>query len=412
MKAITDSLLAFITATNPQYVTSQVHEYLTSVIQQAVTRGNARLAISLPPRHGKSEIISKALPAWYFANNPTAQVMEVCYGSDLASDFGQSVRQLMNTPLYKHLYPLSVPVGDGKSGSKWRTVSDGIYKGTGVGGSITGFGANLMSIDDIVKNRATAHSNVFKRMVREFFGSTLFSRVLPNGSCIVLMTRWTADDLIGFVTQQLGWDYINLSAICETNDDPLNRNIGEALFPEFYPISRLLEIKASCTPYDWLSLYQGTPPDSTAKIMFTTTPPDYPPSKAVWFNDVLGLFHTPQQSDKQLGARHLCTHLIDVDSVNVLAQKLADLPYVDKLYTDHQIVHIKALHTLLPYKLQLESTHAIADFLPDIDTSLPSGINPTAQQIECIRQYQITQLGNTSNKSNRLEHSQLSLWYN
>jgi hypothetical protein len=394
---IDNNLLAFIGATNPNYVTSLVHRYLCSKIQNAVLEGNARLAISIPPRHGKSEIISKALPAWFFGRKPDAQVMQICYGSDLASDFGVDVRSLMSSPLYKYLYPLAVPTGDGKSGSKWRTVSDGRYKGVGVGGAITGFGADLMVIDDIVKNRQEAHSPAFKKVVREFFGSTLFSRVLPGGSVIILMTRWTSDDLVGIVTEELGWEYINLPALCtDPSSDPLKRNLGDALFPEFYPQSRLLEIKRSCTEYDWQALYQGQPPDSVSNVTFTHTPPDYPPSSGLWYNGTLGLFH-----------QHCCTHLVDCDTLNDLLLRLKELPYINTLYTNHPIATTPGLKSLLPYQLTLVPTKPIPDYYPSITTSVPVGVTPSSQQLDCIRQWQVTQLGQQHPSSNRLGQAKI-----
>ena len=394
---IDNSLLNFIKATKPDYQCTQLHQFLCDRIQRAVLKGNARLAISIPPRHGKSEIISKALPAWYYGHKPNAQVMEICYGSDLASDFGADVRSLMSSPLYSCLYPNSVPTGDGKSGSKWRTQADGRYKGVGVGGSITGFGADLMVIDDIVKNRRDAHSPAFKKLVREFFGSTLFSRILPGGSVIILMTRWTADDLVGIVTQELGWEYINLPALClDPYSDPLGRQEGEALFPEFYPVERLLEIKESCTQYDWLSLYQGTPPDSISSHQLFITPQGYPPSTAVWYNGTLALFHSNH-----------CTHIRDCDTLNELTTLLADLPYVQTLYTDHCLATRKGLSSLLPYQLTLVPTSAIPDYYPPITTTVPFGSKPTAKHLDCIRQYQLTQLDMEVLPSNRLKNSLL-----
>lgn len=396
-ESIDNNLIGFITATNPNYVTSGVHKYLCSKIQQAVLRGNARLAISIPPRHGKSEIISKALPAWFFGHKPNAQVMQICYGADLAADFGVDVRSLMSSPLYRYLYPQAVPTGDGKSGSKWRTVADGRYKGVGVGGAITGFGADLMVIDDIVKNRQEAHSPAFKKVVREFFGSTLFSRVLPGGSVIILMTRWTSDDLVGIVTEELGWEYINLPALCtDPTRDPLGRCQGQALFPEFYPVDRLLEIKASCTEYDWLALYQGQPPDSVANVTFTRTPPNYPPSSGLWYNGTLGLFH-----------KSYCTHLVDCDTLNDLIVKLKELPYITTLYANHPITSTPGLKSLLPYNLTLVPTKPVPDYYPSITTSIPAGLEPTSQQLDCIRQWQVTQLGVGSNPSNRLGQAKI-----
>lgn len=387
------SLLEFILATTPGYIASPLHVYLCEKIEAAVNQGDARLCISIPPRHGKSEIISKALPAYYLSKHPESQIMEICYGSDLAADFGARVRELMNSDLYKWLYPASVPTGEGKAGNKWMTVSGGLYKGVGIGGSITGFGADLMVIDDIVKNRKEAHSPAFKKQVREFFGSTLFSRILPGGSVIILMTRWTADDLVGMVTSELGWEYINLPAICtDIEADPLSRKLGEALFPQFYPVPRLEEIRQSCNEYDWLSLYQGTPPDSAANFNFTHTLPGCTPSEAVWMDDYLGLFRDES-----------CTLLRECLSYEQLLEELSNTPTVKRLYSNRSepVSFQKLLKGIkvIPQKL-------LPHYQTTIGVSIPPGQPITAPMIGILRQYEaIKIIENPRKVSNRLSTS-------
>ena len=209
----------FLLAFKPDYILSNVHRYLSDLIEDRLSKGNARLCISLPPRHGKSELVSRVMPLWLYSRYPQAQVIQVSYGANLSSDFGSEVRASMSSPLYTSYFPDSAPTGDGESGAQWQTRAKGTYKGVGIGGSITGFGADVIIIDDIVKNRQTAHSPAFKRQIREGFGPTLFTRLLPGGSIIVLNTRWTNDDLIGMLTLELdGWEYINLKAIAEDDE--------------------------------------------------------------------------------------------------------------------------------------------------------------------------------------------------
>ena len=281
----------FLLAFKPDYILSNVHRYLSNLIEDRLSKGNARLCISLPPRHGKSELVSRVMPLWLYSRYPQAQVIQVSYGANLSSDFGSEVRASMTSPLYTSYFPDSAPTGDGESGAQWQTRSKGTYKGVGIGGSITGFGADVIIIDDIVKNRQTAHSPAFKRQIREGFGPTLFTRLLPGGSIIVLNTRWTNDDLIGMLTLELdGWEYINLKAIAE-DDDPLGRAPGEALFPEMYPLDSLLERKRTMAPYDWLCLYQGTPPDSTQYLDIRETVMGSTGTSLLWFNNILATYN-------------------------------------------------------------------------------------------------------------------------
>lgn len=328
----------FLLAFKPDYILSNVHRYLSDLIEDRLIKGNARLCISLPPRHGKSELVSRVMPLWLYSRNPKAQVIQVSYGANLSSDFGSEVRASMSRPLYTYYFPDSAPTGDGESGAQWQTRSKGTYKGVGIGGSITGFGADVIIIDDIVKNRQTAHSPAFKRQIRDGFGPTLFTRLLPGGSVIVLNTRWTNDDLIGMLTQELeGWEYINLKAIAE-DDDPLGRAPGEALFPEMYPIHSLLERKRTMAPYDWLCLYQGTPPDSTQYLDIRETVMGSTGTSLLWFNNILATYN-------KLG--HIC-EVTTADTITDLIEYLTNVPLnYATLISNNQVSNNKLAVTIL-----------------------------------------------------------------
>lgn len=310
----------FLLAFYPEYILSDVHLYLTNMLEKKLRQGNARLCISVPPRHGKSKIVSAGMPLWLYSIRPESQIIQVSYGANLSASFGAEVRAHMSSHLYKSYFPDSAPTGDSESGAQWQTQAGGTYKGVGIGGSITGFGADVIIIDDIVKNRQTAHSEAFKRQIREGFGPTLFTRLLPGGSVIVLNTRWTNDDLIGMLTHELqGWEYINLKAISDGND-PLNRPPGNALFPEMYPLESLLERKNSMSYYDWECLYQGTPPDSTQYLDIKETVMGTIGTDLLWYNNILLTYNK---------AGHIC----DITSVDTMADLLNKLVQDDIPYT-------------------------------------------------------------------------------
>lgn len=292
LKLARSRLLAYIVAMNPDYEPGRHHRILCDKLDAAMSGTGPRfLAVSMPPRHGKSEICSKWLPSFFLGTRPKDEVMAISYAADLALDFGGAVRGIMSSGQYSKLFPDSIAAGRSSSGAKWSTASGGKYKAAGVSGGITGFGANLLIIDDPVKNRATAHSRAYKEMIKTFFGSTLFSRLLPDCIVLIVMTRWTEDDLIGFVLKELeGWEYINMEAICETpENDPLGRSKGQALWPEWYDEKRLLQIKSTMRPAsDWNALYQGNPTSASGEIFklhqfYSGTRPEIPiTSVASW----------------------------------------------------------------------------------------------------------------------------------
>lgn len=315
-------LSQFLLAFYPDYILSNVHFYLTNLIENRVRQGNARLCISLPPRHGKSKIVSLGMPLWLYSIRPKSNILQVSYGANLSASFGAEIRAIMSSTLYEACFNSedSGPSGDSESGAQWQTKAGGTYKAVGIGGSITGFGADVIIIDDIVKNRQTAHSEAFKRQIREGFGPTIFTRLLPGGSVIVLNTRWTNDDLIGMLTHELqGWEYINFKAISE-EDDPLGRPPGTALFPEMYPLESLLERKNSMSSYDWLCLYQGTPPDSTQYLDLRDTVKGSIGTDLLWYNSILLTYNK---------AGHICT----VTSVETMAELLNKLLQNEVHYT-------------------------------------------------------------------------------
>lgn len=372
-----NTLSGYIKAQDPGYIFSKTgfHQTLCDLIQDKVARGNARLAISMPPRHGKSTIISRYLTEFYFGHNPAHEVMTVSYSADLASDFGSETRQSMTSDKYKYLFPNSVSTGKGVAGGKWGTKAGGKFRGVGIGGAITGFGANLMQIDDVVKNRATAHSPAFKKMIREFFGSTLFSRVLPGGSVIILMTRWTSDDLIGLVVQELGWEYLNLPAIAGSND-PLGRKSGEALFPEFYPVDRLMEIKKSCNPIeDWECVYQGNPPDSVTPDYKLLVDHTLSPDTMVYTPGVLGLY-----SGKNLLEYHLVESLSEI---KVLISRTQD---IKALYTPNKDLSHPGLQLGVPVSISPE----LPDYLPDLSEYRVSSLDLGVRVLANLRYHEYT----------------------
>ena len=249
--------------------------YISDKIQAAITKAGARIIVSMPPRHGKSEFLSHWLPTWFLDLNPSKRVMLASYGDALAKDFGAKVRaELADNPL-----AWAKPGGDFRQATDWHTGEGGGMLSAGVGGSITGKGGDLILVDDPHKDWEESQSPTYRRRVKSWFDATLYTRGEPGASIIVLMTRWHQDDLVGYLLNEHAddWEYIRLPGIAE-QDDPIGRSLGEALCPERYPIEVLQARKAAMGSMMFAGLYQQRPTAQGGEVfkaewIKTGTPP-------------------------------------------------------------------------------------------------------------------------------------------
>jgi len=246
------SLLRFTEYTNPLYQRAGHHERIAEKLE-AVERGEIdRLMIFMPPRHGKSELASKRFPAWCLGRNPKRQIIAASYNSDLANDFGRNVRNLVAEPEFREVFPNVTLAPDSQAANRMNTNHGGTYVAAGVGTAVTGRGAHIALIDDPFKDREEADSERRRDLVWDWYRSTLYTRLMPGGAIILVQTRWHEDDLAGRLLEQDGeqWEILDLPAIDA---------VGEALWPEWYPIETLDRIKATIGPREWSALYQQKP---------------------------------------------------------------------------------------------------------------------------------------------------------
>lgn len=245
------------------------HHRLIARHLEAVERGDIkRLMITMPPRHGKSMLASEFFPAWYIGRNPDHYVVTATYAQELADDFGRKVKNQIEDDAYKAIFPGVSLADDSKSAKRFHidgslggyehsTGQRGAFYAVGVGGPLTGRGAHLLLIDDPVKNREDAESEVIRKKTKDWYTSTAYTRLMPGGRIVVISTRWHMDDLAGWLQEEHaheGWVVLDLPAI---NDD------GEALWPEQYDIETLERIKRALPPRDWSALYQQKPSPET-----------------------------------------------------------------------------------------------------------------------------------------------------
>ncbi len=277
-------LIAYAAYQWPGYRDAPHHRLIARKLE-AVERGEiTRLMITMPPRHGKSMLASEYFPAWYLGRNPDHYIIAATYAQDLADDFGRKVRDQISDASFQGIFPNVTLRTDSTSAKRFHvsggpsdtlaTKQDGAYFAVGVGGPLTGRGAHLLLIDDPVKNREEAESEIIRKKTKDWYTSTAYTRLMPGGRIVVIQTRWHEDDLSGWLLAEHGhegWDVLDLPAVSET---------GQALWPDQYPVDVLEKIKRAIGPRDWSALYQQRPSPETGDyfrrewIHVYDTPPD------------------------------------------------------------------------------------------------------------------------------------------
>lgn len=245
-------LLRFTEYTNPLYRPARHHAMIADRLE-AVERGDIdRLMIFMPPRHGKSELASKRFPAWCLGRDPKRQIIAASYNSDLASDFGRNVRNLVAEPEFGQVFPGVSLATDSAAANRMNTNHGGAYVAAGVGTAVTGRGANIALIDDPFKDREEADSERRRELVWDWYRSTLYTRLMPCGAIVLIQTRWHEDDLAGRLLEHESdqWEVLELPALDQD---------GKALWPEWYDETALARIKATIGPREWSALYQQQP---------------------------------------------------------------------------------------------------------------------------------------------------------
>lgn len=263
----TRNVLPFVELFHPKYLAGWFHTNLCALLDdfiRAVEDGRSpRLIITTAPRVGKSTIVSERLPPYMLGRHPDWEVIGATYGQDLSDTFGRKVRDLMNNPIYQDLFQVTV---DPRSNSAdfLRTHQGGSYKAVGVGGSLNGIGANVLIIDDPIKDRQEAESALLRSRLKDWYTSVARTRLHPGAGLIITATRWHVDDLIGTLLKEQETNketdqFIVYEFPAIARQDEPYRKAGEALHPERYPLSALKRIKAVLPPRDWEALYQCQP---------------------------------------------------------------------------------------------------------------------------------------------------------
>lgn len=249
------NLLAFTKYTFPEFAEGEHHIAICRALERVELGECKRLMIFAPPRHTKSELASRRFPAYYLGKHPDRQVISSTYSGEFASDFGRDVRDIVSSPEYSRLFGTRLR-SDSTAANRWQTTGKGIYVSVGVGGPITGRGAHLAIIDDPVKNQEDADSETIRNKVWAWYLTTLKTRLMPGGAIILMMTRWHEDDLAGRILREEGdeWEVLSLPAI-----NPK----GEALWPEWFPLSELATHQKHARTWQALYMQNPTPEEGT-----------------------------------------------------------------------------------------------------------------------------------------------------
>ena len=262
------SLINFTCFTLPIYESAPHLEMIADVLE-SVERGEIKkLMIFAPPRNGKSEITSIRFPAWYLGRNPERRIILTSYAATLSCTFSRQVRDLIEEAKYQLLFDIKTSE-ESRAVNEWNLHKHrGGMIAAGVGGAITGYGADIFIIDDPVKNREEAESKVYREKTWEWYRAVVRTRLEPGAAIILMMTRWHKEDLAGKILsdQGKGWEVINLPAIAK-EDDVLGRPIGEALWPKRFDKEALADLKVESGSRNWAALYEGEPQDPKSQII-------------------------------------------------------------------------------------------------------------------------------------------------
>ncbi len=261
----------------PDFKIGKHIEVICQKLQRVVTSPDPqRLMVFLPPRSSKSLICSQLFPSWYIGNFPSHEIMSISHSDQLASDFGRTVRDILKMPLYQEIFPAATLREDVRAAGKWKTKQNGIYYAAGVRSQIAGRGAHIALIDDAMSEE-DAFSEAGRRYIKEWYPSGLRTRLMPNGSVIIINTRYHEDDLCGWLLSNetedtIPWDVISIPAwLDEDSADLLNLPEGSSYFPEWKPDELLrldeAEIRANNGGKYWQALYMQNPtPDEGSAI--------------------------------------------------------------------------------------------------------------------------------------------------
>ena len=251
--------MKFVTTMWPGFIHGRHHALMSRKFEEIADGKIKRLIINMPPRHTKSEFASYMLPAWFLGRFPNKKIIQCSNTAELAVGFGRKVRNLVDSEVYAKIFPNVALRSDSKAAGRWSTNGNGEYFAIGVGGTVTGKGADLLIIDDPHSEQeaalAAGDPSVYDK-VFEWYTSGPRQRLQPGGSIVVVMTRWAKRDLTGRILQSMvdrdgdEWEIIELPAILPSE---------KPLWPEFWSYDELDKLRIELPLSKWQAQYQQDP---------------------------------------------------------------------------------------------------------------------------------------------------------
>jgi len=259
--------MKFVEEVWPGFIHGRHHEKMARAFERVANGDIKRLIINMPPRHTKSEFASYLLPAWFLGRFPHKKVIQTSHTAELAVGFGRKVRNLVDSEAYRRLFPTVELQSDSKAAGRWNTNHGGDYFAIGVGGAVTGKGADILIIDDPHSEQeatiAETNPEVYDKTY-EWYTSGPRQRLQPGGAIVVVMTRWSKKDLTGQVVkaaaQRQGedWEVIDFPAILPS---------GEPLWPEFWKLEELEALRMELPNAKWQAQYMQAPTSDVSAII-------------------------------------------------------------------------------------------------------------------------------------------------
>jgi predicted phage terminase large subunit-like protein len=259
-----ESFLYFVTQMWPIFISGSHHKIMSDAFERVANGELKRLIINMPPRHTKSEFASFLLPAWFLGKFPQKKIIQTAHTAELATGFGRKVRNLVSSEHYQKVFTTKLS-SDSKAAGRWNTNVGGDYFAIGVGGAVTGKGADLLIIDDPHSEQEAKQANpaVFDG-VYEWFTSGPRQRLQPGGAIIIVMTRWSKRDLTGQILKNSDKDGVDQ---WEVIDFPAIMPNGNPLWPGFWSKAALESLKAELPVSKWEAQYQQNPTSEEGAII-------------------------------------------------------------------------------------------------------------------------------------------------
>ena len=252
-----DDFLSFVKCVWPEFIEGAHHRHIAQKFNDLATGKITRLIVNMPPRHTKSEFASFLLPAWMVGRNPKLKIIQATHTGELAIRFGRKAKNLIDSPDYHKIFKTRLQE-DSQAAGRWETAQGGEYFAAGVGGAITGRGADLLIIDD-PHSEQDALSPTAMENAYEWYTSGPRQRLQPGGKIVLVMTRWSKKDLTGILLKNQSevkadqWEVVEFPAILDHGEKP------EAVWPEYWKIDELEKVKATLPVGKWNAQWMQRP---------------------------------------------------------------------------------------------------------------------------------------------------------